>query len=76
MEGGQSMTEPGSYGPLLRAHRHAARLTLEELAEASGVSARAISDMERGRSRNPQRRTVVALADALGLAEADHGALR
>ena len=65
----------GGFGPLLRAHRQAARLTLEELAEASGVSARAISDMERGRSRGPQRRTVVALADALRLAPDEHAAV-
>ncbi|WP_326642572.1 tetratricopeptide repeat protein [Nonomuraea fuscirosea] len=56
---------------MLRRHRHAARLTLERLAEASGVSARTLSDMERGRSRGPQHRTVTALADALGLADAD-----
>lgn len=31
------------------------------------MSARALSDMERGRSRGPQHRTVVALADALKL---------
>jgi tetratricopeptide (TPR) repeat protein len=42
---------------------------LEQLAEASGVSARALSDMERGRSRGPQHRTVIALADALVLGE-------
>lgn len=63
------------FGPLLRVHRQAARLTLEELAAASGVSARAISDMERGRSRGPQRRTVVALADALRLAPDEHAAV-
>ncbi|TWG25054.1 putative ATPase [Actinoplanes teichomyceticus] len=44
---------------------------MEQLAEASGVSARAISDMERGRSVAPQRRTVQALAGALALSEAD-----
>ncbi|MFG3029211.1 helix-turn-helix domain-containing protein [Streptomyces sp. NPDC048253] len=43
------------------------RLTLEQLAEVSGVSARTLSDMERGRSRGPQHRTVTALADALAL---------
>ncbi|WP_372346513.1 helix-turn-helix domain-containing protein [Streptomyces sp. KL116D] len=35
-------------GPRLRELRRAAGLTMEELAEASGVSARAISDMEQG----------------------------
>ncbi|WP_329367836.1 helix-turn-helix domain-containing protein [Streptomyces sp. NBC_00669] len=55
---------PG-FGEVLRRHRREARLTLEQLAEASGVSARTLSDMERGRSRGPQQRTVTALADAL-----------
>ncbi len=53
---------------MLRGHRRAARLTLEQLAERSGVSARTLSDIERGRSRGPQHRTVTALADALALA--------
>ena len=51
------------------ANRRAARLTLEQLAEVSGVSARTLSDMERGRSKGPQHRTVIALADALALEE-------
>ncbi|WP_281395844.1 helix-turn-helix domain-containing protein [Nonomuraea endophytica] len=55
----------------MRRHRRAARLTLEQLAEASGVSARTVSDMERGRSTGPQHRTVVALARALSLGEED-----
>ncbi|MEU4557508.1 helix-turn-helix domain-containing protein [Actinoplanes sp. NPDC023936] len=63
---------PGdTFALRLRRHRHAAGLTMEELAEASGVSARAISDMERGRSAGPQRRTVQALAEALGLTPAE-----
>ncbi|WP_238007142.1 tetratricopeptide repeat protein [Dactylosporangium sp. AC04546] len=60
---------------MLRGHRRAARLTLEQLAEASGVSARALSDMERGRSRGPQHRTVTALADALRLDDTARGQL-
>ena len=61
------MTEHLSFGEVLRGHRHAARLTLEQLALVSGVSTRTLSDMERGRSKGPQHRTVVALADALAL---------
>ncbi|MFD1148472.1 helix-turn-helix domain-containing protein, partial [Saccharothrix hoggarensis] len=57
-----------TFGELLRAHRLRVRLTQEELAEGSGVSVRAISDMERGRARGPQRRTVEALAGVLALA--------
>ncbi|MCC8341140.1 helix-turn-helix domain-containing protein [Streptomyces sp. R1] len=48
----------------LRQHRG---LTLEELAESSGVSARAIGDMERGRSLRPRRGTVAALSQGLEL---------
>ncbi|MFI7149440.1 helix-turn-helix domain-containing protein [Nonomuraea sp. NPDC050022] len=66
-----SITAPPSFAEVLRRHRHAARLTLEQLAEASGVSDRTLSDMERGRSKGPQHRTVTALADALGLTDAD-----
>ncbi|QQQ80826.1 helix-turn-helix domain-containing protein [Saccharothrix sp. 6-C] len=58
-----------TFGELLRAHRLRVRLTQEELAEGSGVSVRAISDMERGRAKGPQRRTVEALAGVLSLAE-------
>jgi transcriptional regulator with XRE-family HTH domain/tetratricopeptide (TPR) repeat protein len=56
---------------LLRRHRQAARLTLEQLAENSGVSVRTLSDMERGRSRGPQHRSVLAVADALALTVED-----
>src|SRR5258705_207359 len=71
----QMVTDGESVGALLRAHRHAAKLTMEELAEASGVSARAISDMERGHSRRPQRRTLKAIIDALGLDPGDERTL-
>ncbi|BBH67938.1 hypothetical protein ACTI_46230 [Actinoplanes sp. OR16] len=47
---------------------------MEQLSERSGVSARAISDMERERSVAPQRRTVQALAEALELPETDQPA--
>ena len=70
------MTEPNRLGPLLRQHRGDAGLTLEELAAAARVSVRAISDLERGRSRVPQQRTVDALILALGLADAQASAVR
>ncbi|WP_179282630.1 helix-turn-helix domain-containing protein [Streptosporangium subroseum] len=53
----------------MRRLRQAAQLTIEELSHASGVSVRAIGDMERGVSRGPQRRTVQALAEALRLGD-------
>jgi transcriptional regulator with XRE-family HTH domain/tetratricopeptide (TPR) repeat protein len=59
------------FGDRLRELRASAGLTIEALAEASGVSVRAISDTERGRSRAPQPRTVAALAAGLGLGPAD-----
>ncbi len=54
-------------GDLLRAHRLAGDLTLEALAERTGVSGRAISDIERGVSVGPRRSTVEALAAGLSL---------
>ncbi|MFI6818867.1 ATP-binding protein [Nonomuraea sp. NPDC050328] len=62
------------FGSLLRQARTDARLTVEELSEASGVSVRAIGDMERGKVASPQRRTAEALADGLRLAEPERTA--
>ncbi|MBB5907614.1 ATP-binding protein [Actinoalloteichus hymeniacidonis] len=56
-----------SFGDILISRRRAAGLTQEELADRSGLSVRAISDMERGRALGPQRRTVQALTAALEL---------
>ena len=60
-----------AFGALLRELRLSASLTIEGLAEASGVSVRGIGDLERGRRAAPQRRTVAALAVGLGLGETD-----
>jgi tetratricopeptide (TPR) repeat protein/transcriptional regulator with XRE-family HTH domain len=60
-----------SFAGLLRQLRTDARLTQEELAEASGVRPRSISDLERGVAVTPQRETVRMLADALNLTGAD-----
>ncbi|MEV4346852.1 helix-turn-helix domain-containing protein [Actinoplanes sp. NPDC049596] len=62
-------------GGLVRGLRQKAGLTLEALAELSGVSVRAISDIERGKSLEPQTRTVRALADALNLPPTERAAL-
>ncbi|MCA1666093.1 MAG: tetratricopeptide repeat protein [Thermomicrobia bacterium] len=58
---------PPVFGDLLRRFRLAAGITQETLAERSGISARAISDLERGVKNRPQRETVRLLADALNL---------
>jgi transcriptional regulator with XRE-family HTH domain len=55
------------FGQLLRRCRVGAGLTQEELAQQAGLSVRAISDMERGRTRRPFLRSVRQLADALRL---------
>ncbi|WP_328477895.1 helix-turn-helix domain-containing protein [Actinoplanes sp. NBC_00393] len=68
------MTAP-LFATLLRTHRQAARMTQHELAGASGVSVRAISDMERGHSAAPQHRTLDALAAALNLDAAQRSRL-
>ncbi|OQR64268.1 hypothetical protein B6E66_09585 [Streptomyces maremycinicus] len=67
MHGGTPSTE--DFGRRLRLLRARAELSQESLAHEAGVSVRALADMERGRTRGPQRRTVQALAEALGLDE-------
>jgi transcriptional regulator with XRE-family HTH domain/tetratricopeptide (TPR) repeat protein len=51
----------------LRFYRFRIPLTQEELAERTGLSMRAISDMERGRTLTPQLRTVQLLVSGLDL---------
>ncbi len=55
-----------SFGCLLRVERIAAGMTQEDLAARSGLSVRAISDLERERTRRPYFRSVRPLADGLG----------
>jgi tetratricopeptide (TPR) repeat protein/transcriptional regulator with XRE-family HTH domain len=62
------MTGEGTvFGTQLSACRRSAGLTQEELAGRSGLSIRAISNLELGRARLPHPGTVHRLADALGL---------
>ncbi len=56
-----------AFADLLRRRRVAAGLTQETLAERAGLSARAISDLERGLHRHPHRDTVQLIAEALAL---------
>ena len=55
------------FGGLLRQLRDQAGLTQDELAEAAGVSQRAISDLERGINATARKDTAVLLASALAL---------
>lgn len=59
--------ESQPFGDLLRRHRILAGMSQEELAEKARLSARAISDLERGVKRTPRRDTVQLLVEALGL---------
>ncbi len=63
------------FGALLRRYRTAAALTQETLAERAGLSARGISDLERGVNRAPRAVTVALLARALQLAPEERRAL-
>ena len=56
-----------SPGRWLRGQRIAAGMTQEDLSERSGLSVRAIADLERGRTRRPYPSSVRALTRALGL---------
>jgi predicted ATPase/DNA-binding XRE family transcriptional regulator len=64
-----------TFGDLLRRHRMAAGLTQEELAERSGLSVRAISDLERGTRHVPRKTTLQMLIEALSLDEPQRVAL-
>lgn len=62
-----AMSEPTSLGLLLKRYRMAAGLSQEALAQRAELSARAISDLERGLHRAPHAATLDLLATALAL---------
>jgi predicted ATPase/DNA-binding CsgD family transcriptional regulator/transcriptional regulator with XRE-family HTH domain len=64
------------FGALLRRHRLAAGLTQEALAGRAGLSARAVSDLERDAARLPRLDSLVLLGDALALTAAELATLR
>jgi len=64
-----------SFGVRLRQLRAVAGLTQEELAARSGLTAKAISMLEREERRRPYPHTVRALADALDLSDVERTAL-
>ena len=66
---------PERIGPMIRRLRHRADLTLERLSQLSGISDRALSDIEREVARGPQHRTVLAIARALQLSGPDRAGL-
>jgi DNA-binding XRE family transcriptional regulator len=64
-----------SFGQLLQEFRIACGLTQEELAEKAGLSARGISDLERGARRRPRSATLRLLAEALQLVNEERAIL-
>lgn len=69
------ISRPPQFGCLLRRFREAAVLSQEELAERAGLSARGISDLERGARSNPHLETVRLLAQGLNLNERERAEL-
>src|SRR5579875_1574265 len=67
----QETPERPAFGTLLKHYRLAAGLSQEQLAERAGLSADAISALERAIRRAPYRETVQRVAAALGLARED-----
>jgi tetratricopeptide (TPR) repeat protein/transcriptional regulator with XRE-family HTH domain len=65
--GEQAAAAGGGFGGLLRAYRERRLLSQEQLAERSGLSTRAIRNLENGTVRTPRGQSIRLLADALGL---------
>ena len=57
----------GSFGALLRAGRHRANLSQQQLAARAELSERTVRNLEAGRVRSPRPGTVRLLADVLQL---------
>src|SRR5215467_269629 len=57
----------GLFGALLRACRHRACLSQEQLAALADLSERTVRNLEAGQVRSPRTHTVRLLADALAL---------
>jgi predicted ATPase/DNA-binding XRE family transcriptional regulator len=64
-----------SFGERLRWLREGAGLTQEELASRAGLTAKAVSALERGERKRPYPHTVRSLADALELSGEERAAL-
>ncbi|HET9979335.1 MAG TPA: AAA family ATPase [Ktedonobacterales bacterium] len=66
--------EPLAFGDVLRRLRILAGMSQEELAARASLSARAISDLERGVKRAPRRDTIQLLVEALQLSGEERAA--
>ena len=65
------MEHHASFATLLRRHRLAAGLTQDALAERARLSARTVSDLERGVSLRPRLDSLILLSDSLALSPTD-----
>lgn len=63
-----------AFGRMLASFRRGRGTSQDELARRSGMSVRAIRDLERGQVEHPRRATVALLADALRLNDTDREA--
>src|SRR5215210_9594819 len=64
-----------TFGTILRELREAGGLTQEELASRAGLTAKAVSALERGERKRPYPHTVRSLAEALGLSDDERASL-
>ncbi len=71
MEDGERTPGSSDFGTLLRHHRITAGFSQEALAELAGISANAVSALERGYRRTPHRETLALLASALALSSGE-----
>jgi transcriptional regulator with XRE-family HTH domain len=62
---------PASFGALLRARRHRAYLSQEQLAARAELSERTVRNLEADRVRSPRTDTLRLLANALRLSESE-----
>ncbi|MGD9713580.1 MAG: helix-turn-helix domain-containing protein, partial [Thermomicrobiales bacterium] len=65
------VADPRELGAVIRRMRLASGLSQEQLAERSGLSVRAVSDLERGQRSTPRPETIRMLADGMHLSRQD-----
>lgn len=67
------MTRKATFAQSLKRLRQRAGLTQQQLADRAGLHQVKIAELESGRTRDPRWRTVVRLADALGVGVEEFG---
>src|SRR3990170_4846090 len=72
---GTNREHDAPFGVRLKRLREAAGLTQEELASKAGLTAKAVSALERGERKRPYPHTVRSLSEALELPDAERASL-